>query len=61
MTEPLKIHPRHIRVEMARRALSALLDDWQTDHELTLAEVLMLLSEELHEALAEAVKSERLP
>ena len=52
-------HPRHLPTERARRELTSLVLRWRQFWNLTLAEELMLLSEELNRKLALAVKHER--
>jgi hypothetical protein len=55
----MKLHPRHVPVEQARRELGSWLIDWQKRHDLTDAEFLALLSDAQTSRLWSHVRSER--
>lgn len=55
----LKIHPRHVPVEEARRELMDFLIECGHCHILTQGECLALLAEELHTRIVSCVRAER--
>lgn len=57
--DTLKLHPRHVPVETARRELSAFLVGLQEKHALTAAEYLSLLAGEIAGEAAMRVRHER--
>ena len=54
----MKIHKRHAPIAIARRELSELLVNWCTQHKLSDAEYLMLLTEEIAQSLQWIAKEE---
>jgi hypothetical protein len=55
----LKIHPRHVPTERARRELANFLLEWRTRHALTEAEYLMLVAEPVASEAGGLVRHER--
>ncbi len=55
----MKLHPRHIPCEQAKREAQEFLADLAKKHRLTFSEELTLLAELLHNALSLTVKHER--
>lgn len=55
----MKLHPRHVPVEEARRELAEFVVAWQQRHGLTLAEELAIFAETLNGQLWLLVKHER--
>lgn len=55
----MKLHPRHEKVEKARREYEDRVLDWYIRYELTLPEQLEIQSNYLHRTLSRAVACER--
>lgn len=55
----MKLHPRHVPVESARREIADAIAKAAEKYDLTLAELMIILNDKLAELVYAAVKTER--